>query len=162
MARTAASTTATQFDGTQRVRQAQAAIIRRLDGVAIDRLELRKDLVGTWEGADESKAYAGLVPYIGGQARFDLAILTGDLLTESIPSYPDGDKVVGFTPNDDLHKEARAFIIAKGDAATYDTWLGHLVTLFAAGGTIVAQQYWARNKKGGRWENAILGINKKA
>lgn len=162
MARTAASTTATQFDGTQRVRQANAQIIKRLNGVAFDRLEVRKDLVGTWEGADPAKAYAGLVPYVGGQARFDLAILSGDLMSADIPSFPDGDKVVGFTPDDDLHKEARAYLVQQGDNATYDGWLNHLAALFAAGGTISAQTYWARTKKGGRWENAILGLNKKA
>lgn len=162
MARMATSSTATQFDGTQKVRRANSLIIKGLNGVSFDKLEVRKDLVGTWEGADPAKAYAGLVPYIGGQARLDLALLSGDLMSADIPSFPDGDKVVGFTPDDDLHKEARAYLAQQGDNATYDGWLNHLATYFATGGTISAQTYWARTKKGGRWENALLGLNKKA
>ena len=80
MATVKTSTTAQAFDSTQVVRRSTAAVIKRLDGTKIDRFVKHTDLVGAWEGADESKAYSGLVPVIGGTERFDLALLTFDLM----------------------------------------------------------------------------------
>lgn len=145
------------FDSTQVVRRAMAAVIKRLDGVKIDRLVKHTNLIGDWKDADPDKTYAGLVPVIGGVERFDLALLTFDLMLEDIPTYP-ADKVVFATPTDDLHKEASSYL-ASNTSATYDQWLDHLVTKFAGGGWVDVFTYPARNKKGGNWNNSVFGVS---
>lgn len=158
MATVKTSTTAEAFKANQIVKRSTAAVIKRLDGVKIDRFVKHTDLVGAWEGADETRAYAGLVPVISGTERFDLALLTFDLLAEDIPTYPEGDEVVFATPTDDLHKEAAKFL-ADNANATYDAWLDHLVSKFASGGWVDVFSYPARTKKGGKWNNAIFGAS---
>lgn len=158
MATVKTSTTAQAFDSTQVVRRSTAAVIKRLDGTKIDRFVKHTDLVGAWEGADESKAYSGLVPVIGGTERFDLALLTFDLMAEDIPTYPSGDDVVFASPTDDLHKEALLYL-ANNTNATYDQWLDHLVGKFANGGFVDVFTYPARTKKGGKWQNTIFGAS---
>lgn len=157
MATVKTSTTAS-FSANQVVRRSTAAVIKRLNGVKIDRFVKHTDLVGDWEGADPTKAYAGLVPVISGTERFDLALLTFDLLAEDIPTYPEGDEVVFVTPADDLHKEASSYL-ANNTNATYDAWLDHLVNKFASGGWVDAFSYSARTKKGGKWQNTIFGAS---
>ena len=110
------------------------------------------------QGADPNKAYAGLIPVIGGTERFDLALLTFDLMAEDIPTYPSGDDVVFASPTDDLHKEALQYL-ANNTNATYDQWLDHLVTKFASGGWVDVFTYPARTKKGGKWQNTIFGAS---
>lgn len=158
MATVKTSTTAQAFNATQVVRRSTAAVIKRLDGVKIDRFVKHTDLVGDWEGADPNKAYAGLVPVINNTERFDLALLTFDLLAEDIPTYPSGDDVVFATPTDDLHKEASSYL-ANNTNATYDAWLDHLVGKFANGGWVDVFTYPARTKKGGKWSNTIFGAS---
>ena len=158
MATVKTSATAQAFNSTQVVRRSNAAIIKRLDGVKIDRFVKHTDLVGDWEGADPDKTYAGLIPVINGTERFDLALLTFDLLAEDIPTYPEGDGVVFVTPSDDLHKEASSYL-ANNTNATYDAWLDHLVSKFTNGGWVDVFSYPARNKKGGKWNNTIFGAS---
>ena len=146
------------FDATQVVRRAMAAVIKTLDGVKVDRLVKYTNLVGDWKDADPDKTYAGLVPVIGGIERFDLALLTFDLMLEDIPTYPAGDKVVFATPTDDLHKEASSYLSTNTNA-TYDAWLDHLVAKFASGGWVDVFTYSARNKKGGIWNNSVFGVS---
>lgn len=157
MATVKTSSTAS-FTANQVVRRSTAAVIKRLDGTKVDRFVKHTDLVGAWEGADPTKAYAGLVPVIGGTERFDLALLTFDLMAEDIPTYPSGDDVVFVTPTDDLHKEALQYLTDHTDA-TYDAWLDHLVTKFASGGWVDVFTYSARTKKGGKWQNTIFGAS---
>lgn len=157
MATVKTSSTAS-FTANQVVRRSTAAVIKRLDGTKVDRFVKHTDLVGAWEGADPTKAYAGLVPVIGGVERFDLALLTFDLMAEDIPTYPSGDDVVFVTPTDDLHKEALQYLTDHTDA-TYDAWLDHLVTKFASGGWVDVFTYPARTKKGGKWQNTIFGAS---
>lgn len=153
------STTA-NFDASQVVRRAHSAVIRSLEGAIIDRFEVHTDLVGSWEGADPNKAYAGLIPVIGGTARYDLALLTGELMIENMPSYPNGDDVTFVTPDDELHCIARKFL-ADNPNTTYDAWLNHIAS--QTNGFVVAPfSYAARNKRGGKWQNCIFGANKKA
>ena len=159
MANVAVSASA-KFDGSQVVRRAQAKVIAGLAGVTIDRFEVHNDLVGTWEGADPEKAYAGLVPVIGGSARYDLALLTGDLMLENIPTFPNGDEVVFQSPNDDLHRIALKYL-ADNPSASYDAWLKHIADS-AVGFVVAPFSYAARTKKGGRWQNTVFGASKKA
>lgn len=146
------------FDATQKARRSTAAVIKNLDGVAIDKMTKYTNLVGDWKDADPDKVYAGLVPTINGKERFDLAILTFDLLTEDVPTYPDGDKVVFQTPSDDLHRLARKYLDDNANA-TYDAWLTYLAGL--QWDKVEVFSYSARNKKGGRWNNAIFGASTK-
>ena len=158
MATTKTSTTAEAFKANQIVRRSTAVVVKRLDGVKIDRFVKHLDLVGDWKDADQTKAYAGLVPVINGTERFDLALLTFDLLAEDIPTYPEGDEVVFVTPTDDLHKEASAYL-TNNTNATYDAWLDHLVNKFANGGWVKVFTYSARTKKGGKWQNCLFGAS---
>lgn len=140
------------------VRRAVAAVIRSLEGQTLDRFDVHHDLVGGWDGADPNRAYSGLIPVIGGQARFDLGLLTFDLLAENLPTYPQGDAVVFFTPDDALHVQARN-ILASTPGITYDAWLNQLATAFGGGRYRVhAVDYPARNRRGGTWRNAIFGL----
>lgn len=146
-----------QFQGRNEiVRRVNTAIIAALAGQRITRLIPHYDLVGTWEGADPNRAYAGLVPEIGGVERLDLAFLTRDLLIENIPTFPNGadGAVVFVTPQDDLHAEARR--LAAGNV-TYEAWFNAIVAAFPNGLTIEPFAYPARNRRGGIWRNAILG-----
>lgn len=160
MATVKTSTTATAFNGNQVVRRATAQVVRSLEGAAIDRFEVHMDLVGSWEGADPNKTYAGLVPVIAGTARYDLALLSGDLMAENLPSYPSGDDVTFITPDDDLHKVAREYLNAN-QSATYDAWLNHIATT-CVGYVVAGFSYPARTKRGGKWQNCLFGANKKA
>lgn len=146
-----------QFQGRNEViRRGDAATIAALAGQRITRLVSHYDLVGTWEGADPTRAYAGLVPEIGGIERLDLALLTRDLLIENIPTFPNGadGAVVFVTPQDDLHAEARR--LAAGNV-TYEAWFNALVATFPTGLTIEPFAYAARTRSGGIWRNFILG-----
>lgn len=143
-----------KFDKTQKVRRNMAAIISALDGQRIDRLVPHYNLKGDWEGADPNRAYAGLVPVIGGVERFDLALLTNDLLVENIPSFPKGDEVVFLTPSDAFHTKCRELL---NGAASYEAWFNAIVAAFPNGFTLEAVRYPARNKRGGTWQNAIFG-----
>jgi hypothetical protein len=160
MATVKQNTSATAFNGSQIVRRATAQIVRSLEGTTIDRFEVHMDLVGDWQDADPNKTYAGLVPVIGGTARYDLALLSGDLMAENLPSYPSGDDVQFVTPDDDLHKVARAYL-ASNQSATYDAWLNHVATQ-CAGYVVAGFSYPARTKRGGKWQNCLFGANKKA
>lgn len=160
MATVKTSATATAFNGSQIVRRATAQIVRSLEGTTIDRFEVHMDLVGSWEGADPDKTYAGLVPKIGGVERFDLALLSGDLMAENLPSYPSGDDVTFVTPDDYLHKVAREYLSAH-PGCTYDAWLQHIASQ-CTDCVVAGYSYPARTKKGGKWQNTIFGANKKA
>lgn len=157
MATTKISTKAS-FDATQQVRRSTSAVINSLDKVKIDKFVKYTNLEGDWQGADSSRTFAGLVPVIGGIERFDLALLTFDLMLENIPTYPSGDDVVFVTPTDDLHKEALSYLISNPNT-TYDQWLDYLVDKFANGGWVDVFTYPARNKKGGKWQNTIFGAS---
>lgn len=148
------ATGSAQFNKSQTVRRSNAAMISALDGQRVDRLVPHYDLVGTWEGADPNRAYAGLVPMIGGVERFDLALLTNDLLVENIPTFPKGDEVVFLTPSDAFHTKCRELL---NGAASYEAWFNAIVAAFPSGFTIEVVRYPARNKRGGTWQNAILG-----
>ena len=146
-----------QFQGRNEViRRGDAATIAALAGQRITRLVPHYDLVGTWEGADPTRAYAGLVPEIGGVERLDLALLTRDLLIENIPTFPNGadGAVVFVTPQDDLHAEARR--LAAGNI-TYEAWFNAIVAAVPNGLNIEPFNYAARNRRGGIWRNVILG-----
>lgn len=159
MATTTQNANAQRADLNQAFRRAMAGQIAALNGQRIDHLVPHNDLVGTWQNADPNRAYAGLVPVIGGQERFDLALLRFDLLTENIPTYPNADGDVEFmTPQDALHVEARR--LAAQPNATYQTVFDGLVTMFQAGGVIRAITYPARNRRGGAWQAVILGIDR--
>lgn len=158
MATTTQNANAQKANLSDNFRRAMAAQIFALDGVKIDRLVAHNDLVGAWKDADPNKAYAGLVPVIGGVERFDLALLRFDLLVENVPSYPKGDEVAFITPTDFLHSEARR--LASTPGATYQSVFDALVAAFASGGKVVVTKYPARNKRGGTWQAAIFGIDK--
>lgn len=158
MATTTQNANAVRANMSDNFRQSMAAQIFALDGAKIDRLEAHNDLVGGWKNADPNKAYAGLVPVIGGVPRFDLALLKFDLLVENVPSYPKGDDVVFVTPMDFLHTEARR--LAASPTATYQSVFDALVAAFASGGKVTVTKYPARNKRGGTWQAAIFGIDK--
>lgn len=158
MATTTQNANAVKANMSSEFRRAMTAQIVALDGARIDRLVPHNDLVGAWSKADPNKAYAGLVPVIGGQERFDLTLLRFDLLVENIPSYPKGDDVVFVTPTDFLHTEARR--LASTPGATYQSVFDALVAAFSNGGKVVVTKYAARNKRGGTWQAAIFGIDK--
>lgn len=146
------------FDMSKEIVRSKAAIIAALDGTKVDRLEVDNNFRGTWKTADQNKAYAVLIPIIGGVRREDLALFSWDLLAENIPSYPKGDEVLFFTPADFLHSEARRLASLSG--ATYQSVYDGLVSAFAQGGKVKAIKYSARNKRGGTWQAALLGIDK--
>lgn len=158
MATTTTNANAQKANMSDAFRQSMAAQIFALDGAKVDRLVAHNDLVGAWQNADPNKAYAGLVPVIGGVERLDLALLKFDLLVENIPSYPKGDDVVFITPADFLHSEARR--LAASPTATYQSVFDALVAAFSNGGKVVVTKYPARNKRGGTWQAAIFGIDK--
>ena len=159
MATTTTNANAQRADLNANFRRAMAGQITALNGLRVDRLEPHNDLVGTWQNADPNRAYAGLVPVIGGVPRFDLALLRFDLLLENVPTYPNaGGDVEFMTPQDDLHVEARR--LAAQPNATYQTVFDGLVAMFQAGGVIRAITYAARNRRGGAWMAAVLGIDR--
>lgn len=151
------ATGSAQFDKTQEVRRATSAIIRSLKGQKVDKLVAHYDLIGTWKNADPNRAYAGLVPVIGGQERLDLSLLVNDLLAEGLSSYPKGDTIVPFTPQDDLHKAARE---AWAKSTSYEGWFNAIIAAFPNGFTIEAIDVPCRNSNGGTWINALFGGTK--
>lgn len=153
-------TSVNTFNTAQVVRRATAQVVNSLNGVAIDAFVVHNNLTGDWEGADPDKTYAGLVPKIAGVERFDLALLSGDLMAENLPSYPSGDDVTFVTPDDYLHKVAREYLSAH-PGCTYDAWLQHIASQ-CTDCVVAGYSYPARTKKGGKWQNTIFGANKKA
>lgn len=146
------------------VRRANAAAIRSAEGITA-RLEVRNDLTGNWRNADATKFYAGIVPIIGNSERYDLSFNQYDLLVENIPSFPSGDEVEFFTPQDALHQAART---AWREGITLSEWLKAILTAMGStnGGTSVevtlkALTYAAHNRNGGTYQAAILGAEKK-
>ena len=82
-----AAAVTTGFTTSQEVRISQAVRNRSVKGAPLDRLKKVNDLVGTWEGADPTKCYAGVVPVIGGVERYDLALTTYDLCLSAVIDY---------------------------------------------------------------------------
>ena len=80
------------FDSTQAVRRATSVTIKKLDGTKIGDLKVYTNLKGGWKNADPDKDYAGLVPVINGKERFDLALLTAELMRAEIDGYQADDK----------------------------------------------------------------------
>lgn len=149
MATTAiASANVTKFDLNQTKRSSVSQLIQRLNDVKIDKFVKHNDLVGAWKDADQTKAYAGLVPVINGEERFDLALLTYDLDAVDLTTYDKEGNVEFFTPNDDLHKESRAYLDSNA-SPSYDAWLTHIVSVFANGAKLTAIPYNYK-LKGGR------------
>lgn len=139
------------------VRKAATQVIKALRGAKIERFVVHHDLIGAWKTADPNKFYSGLVPVIGGKERFDLSLLTFDLLTSDIPSYPKGDDIVFVTPTDDLHRIANEKLT---NDPTYDTWLNAIATEFAGGAIVEPFEYPARSQRGGKFNAVIFGAKK--
>jgi len=145
------------FQTSQEIRVSQAVRNRAVNGGTFDRLKKVNDLVGTWEGADPTKCYAGIVPIVNGTERYDLAMTTYDLTLPSVVDYsksPDDGSVLNI--DETARKVALAEIAKPG--CTYDTLLDAVVAAFPNGGTFACIEYTARTKKGGQWKNCLLGF----
>ena len=158
MKQAAAGTTG--FTTSQEVRISQAVRNRSVKGAPLDRLKKVNDLVGTWEGADPTKCYAGVVPVIGGVERYDLALTTYDLCLSSVIDYTENPEK-GVVLNLDCPARKAATEALAQPNCTYDTLLDAVVNALAAGSwKIKVIEYTAKTKKGGLWRNAILSFEK--
>ena len=158
MKQAAAGTTG--FSTSQEVRISQAVRNRSMNGGSFDRLKKVNDLVGTWDGADPTKCYAGVVPVIGGVERYDLALTTYDLCLSSVIDYTESpDKGVVLNLDCPARKAATAALAQPN--CTYDTLLDAVVNAFQGGGwKFKIIEYTAKTKKGGLWRNALLSFEK--
>lgn len=147
------------FSTSQEVRISQAVRNRSVNGGKFDRLKKVNDLVGTWEGADPTKTYAGIVPVVDGKERYDLALTTYDLCTASVIDFTAStDKGEVFNLDCPARKAATAALAQPG--CTYDMLLDAVVATFPNGGKFKAIEYTALTKKGGTWRNALLSFEK--
>ena len=158
MKQAAAGTTG--FTTSQEVRISQAVRNRAMGGGLFDGLMKVNDLVGTWEGADPTKCYAGVVPVIGGVARYDLALTTYDLCLSSVIDYTENPEKGVVLNLDCPARKAATEALAKPNC-TYDTLLDAVVNALPAGSwKLKVIEYTAKTKKGGLWRNAILSFER--
>ena len=149
----------TGFSTSQEVRISQAARNRSMNGGKFDRLKKVNDLVGTWEGADPTKCYAGIVPVVDGKERYDLALTTYDLCTASVIDFTASTEKGEVLNLDCPARKAATAALAKA-GCTYDTLLDAVVNEFPNGGTFKTIEYTTKTKKGGTWRNALLSFEK--
>ena len=157
MKQAAAGTTG--FSTSQEVRISQAARNRSMNGGKFDRLKKVNDLVGTWEGADPTKCYAGIVPVVDGKERYDLALTTYDLCLASVIDFTASTDKGEVLNLDCPARKAATNALAQANC-TYDTLLDAVVNIFPNGGTFKTIEYTAKTKKGGTWRNALLSFEK--
>ena len=149
----------TGFSTSQEVRISQAVRNRSMNGGKFDRLKKVNNLVGTWEGADPNKCYAGIVPVVDGQERYDLALTTYDLCSSAVIDFTAStEKGEVLNLNCPARKAATAALAKAG--CTYDTLLDAVVNEFPNGGTFKTIEYTTKTKKGGTWRNALLSFEK--
>lgn len=147
------------FTTSQEVHISQAVRNRSVNGGKFDRLKKVNNLVGTWEGADPAKCYAGIVPVVGGVERYDLALTTFDLCLSSVIDFTAStDKGEVLNLDCPVRKAATNALAQAG--CTYDTLLDAAVNAFPNGGTFKIIEYTAKTKKGGTWRNALLSFEK--
>lgn len=158
MKQAAAGTTG--FTTSQEVRISQAVRNRAMGGGLFDGLKKVNDLVGTWEGADPTKCYAGIVPIINSVVRYDLALTVYDLCLSSVIDYTEGPEK-GKVLNIDCPARKIATATLAQPGCTYDTLLDAVVNAFQGGGwKFKIIEYTAKTKKGGLWRNALLSFEK--
>lgn len=157
MKQAAAGTTG--FTTSQEVRISQAVRNRSVNGGKFDRLKKVNDLVGTWEGADPTKCYAGVVPVVGNVDRYDLALTTYDLCLSSVIDFTASTDKGEVLNLDCPARKAATNALAQANC-TYDTLLDAVVNAFPNGGTFKVIEYTAKTKKGGTWRNALLSFEK--
>ena len=149
----------TGFSTSQEVRISQAVRNRSVNGGKFDRLKKVNNLVGTWEGADPNKCYAGIVPVVDGKERYDLALTTYDLCSSAVIDFTAStEKGEVLNLNCPARKAATAALAKAG--CTYDTLLDAVVNEFPNGGTFKTIEYTTKTKKGGTWRNALLSFEK--
>ena len=149
----------TGFSTSQEVRISQAVRNRSMNGGKFDRLKKVNNLVGTWEGADPNKCYAGIVPVVDGKERYDLALTTYDLCSSAVIDFTAStEKGEVLNLNCPARKAATAALAKAG--CTYDTLLDAVVNEFPNGGTFKTIEYTTKTKKGGTWRNALLSFEK--
>ena len=139
------------------VNRSNAAAIKAAHGLQAT-FNIVNDIERVKADGTAGKTYCGLVPVVGGTPRYDLALTQYDLLAENIPSFPAGDDVVFFTPDDRLHQAARK---AWTPGVTLQAWLQAIVNEVCPAGTpctLQATSYAARNRNGGTYQNSILGV----
>ena len=165
MATVTVSTSAnTTFDGTQAVRRAVSATIKKLEGTKIENLKVYTNLKGGWKNADPEKDYAGLVPVINGKERFDLALLTAELMRADVDGYEADEKgkvskriSVDLTTNP-LYKFSNDLLDNNADI-TYNEWLQKIAAEFKTA-TINAIEVVKKNRFDGTWTCYELGLTK--
>ena len=158
MKQAAAGTTG--FTTSQEVRISQAVRNRSVNGGKFDGLIKVNDLIGTWEGADPTKCYAGVVPVINSVKRYDLALTVYDLCLSSVIDYTDNPNK-GVVLNIDCPARKVATEALAQPNCTYDTLLDAVVNAFQhCGWKFKIIEYTAKTKKGGLWRNAILSFEK--
>ena len=155
MKQAAAGTTG--FQTSQEIRVSQAVRNRAVNGGTFDRLKKVNDLVGTWEGADPTKCYAGIIPIISGVERYDLALTTFDLTLPAVVDFTKSAENGEVMPIDETARKVALAELAKA-GCTYDSLLDAVVATFPNGGTFNCIEYTARTKKGGTWRNCLLGF----
>jgi hypothetical protein len=165
MATVTVSTSANStFDGTQAVRRAVSATIKKLNGTRIEDLKVYTNLKGGWKNADPEKDYAGLVPVINGKERFDLALLTAELMRADVDGYEADEKgkvskriMVDLTTNP-LYKFSNDLLDNNADI-TYNEWLQKIAAEFKTA-TINAIEVVKKNRFDGTWTCYELGYTK--
>lgn len=165
MATVTVSTSATStFVGSQAVRRAVSVTIKKLEGTRIEDLKVYTNLKGGWKNADPEKDYAGVVPVIGGKERFDLALLTAELMRTDVDGYESDEKgkvskriTVDLTTNP-LYKFSNDLLDNNADI-TYDEWLSKIAAEFKTA-TINAIKVVKKNRFDGTWTCYELGYTK--
>jgi hypothetical protein len=165
MATVTVSTSATStFVGSQAVRRAVSVTIKKLEGTRIEDLKVYTNLKGGWKNADPEKDYAGVVPVIGGKERFDLALLTAELMRTDVDGYEADEKgkvskriSVDLTTNP-LYKFSNDLLDNNADI-TYDEWLSKIAAEFKTA-TINAIKVVKKNRFDGTWTCYELGYTK--
>lgn len=165
MATVTVSTSATStFVGSQAVRRAVSVTIKKLEGTRIEDLKVYTNLKGGWKNADPEKDYAGLVPVINGKERFDLALLTAELMRTDVDGYEADEKgkvskriTVDLTTNP-LYKFSNDLLDNNADI-TYDEWLSKIAAEFKTA-TINAIKVVKKNRFDGTWTCYELGYTK--
>ena len=161
---TVSSNANSNFDSTQAVRRATSVTIKKLDGTKIEDLKVYTNLKGSWKNADPDKDYAGLVPVINGKERFDLALLTAELMRAEIDGYQADDKgkvskriSVDLTTNP-LYRFSNDLLDNNADI-TYDEWLNKIAAEFKTA-TINAIEVVKKNRFDGTWTCYEFGLTK--
>ena len=157
MKQAAAGTTG--FTTSQEVRISQAVRNRSVNGGKFDRLKKVNDLVGTWEGADPTKCYAGIVPVVGNVDRYDLALTTYDLCLASVIDFTASTDKGTVLNLDCPARKAATAALAQANC-THDTLPDAVVNTVPNGGTVKTNEDTAKTKKSGTWRNALLSFEK--